>query len=111
LFSLESSSRRPFIIWTIIISIGAFLVITIFVGNLKQLVDFATILSFVIAPLAGFINYRVIFSKEIAKEFVPPAWLKWLAIAGLIFLSVFTIIYFFVLLDPEGTSQFFKNIL
>lgn len=110
LFNLPTTSRRPFIMWTILISIGAFLVISVFVGNLKQLVDLATILSFVIAPLAGFINYRVIFSKGISKEFIPPRWLKMLAIAGLIFLSLFTIIYFFVLVDPDGTSSFLKSL-
>jgi len=110
LFARESTSRRPFIAWTLITSIGAFIVITFFVGKLKSLVDLATILSFVIAPLAGFINYKVIFSKEIAAEFVPPRWMKILAIAGLIFLSVFTIIYFFVLIDPKGTTDFLKTI-
>jgi len=108
LFDLESTSRKPFIFWTIITSIGAYIVISLFVGNLKLLVDFATILSFVIAPLAGFLNYKVIFSKEISKDFIPPLWLKLLAIAGLIFLSVFTIIYFFILINPEGTTDFLK---
>ena len=106
--SLET--RKPYISWTLVISIGGFLVIAQYVNNLRQLVDLATILSFVTAPLAGFINYKVIFSKEISAEYLPKPWMKYLAIAGLTFLSVFTIVYFFVLVDPENTSAVFRAV-
>ena len=97
----DDASRKAFIFWSVIISIGAYLVIAQFLNNLTKLVDFATTLSFVIAPLAGYLNYRVIYSKEVAESYRPPLWLKWLAIAGLIFLSLFTIFYFIVLANPE----------
>jgi len=97
----EEESRKAFVFWSVLISIGSFLVITQFLNNLTKLVDFATTLSFVIAPLAGYLNYRVIYSKGVSKEFRPPLWLKWLAISGLVFLSIFTIIYFITLANPE----------
>ncbi len=103
----EEESRKAFIIWAIIISAGAYLVIAQFLNNLKSLVDLATILSFVIAPLAGYLNYKVIHSKEIKEEFRPSLPMKWLAIAGLIFLSVFTIFYFITLVNPELAVQLF----
>jgi Mn2+/Fe2+ NRAMP family transporter len=93
----RKQSRR-YTLWVIVVALGGFFVISQFLGNLKQLVDFATILSFVVAPAAAYINYRAIFSKEILQDFRPPRWLKILAIAGLVFLSVFTLIYFYVLL-------------
>ncbi len=89
---------RHYTVWVIVVAVGGYFVISWFLGNLKQLVDFATILSFVVAPAAAYINYRAIFSKEILQDFRPPRWLKNLAILGLIFLSVFTPIYFYVLL-------------
>ena len=98
--SSEADSRISYIIWTIIITISAYLVIAQFLNNLKSLVDLATILSFVIAPLAAFLNYIVIKSKEIDGEYRLPGWLNNLAIAGLIFLSVFTIIFFIVWFMP-----------
>jgi len=101
----EKESRKAFVIWSIIISIGGYLVITQFLNNLKALVDFATILSFVIAPLAGYLNYRVIYSKEVPDDFRPPLWLKWLAISGLIFLSIFTVVYFVTLAYPEIVTK------
>lgn len=106
----DLETRKPYISWTMLISIGGFLVIAQYLNNLRQLVDLATILSFVVAPLAGFINYKVIFSKEISAKYLPKPWMKYLAIAGLIFLSGFTIVYFFVLIDPENTSAVFRAV-
>ena len=99
--SSEADSRISYIIWTIIISVSAYLVIAQFLNNLKSLVDLATILSFVIAPLAALLNYIVIKSEEIDGEYRLPGWLNKLAIAGLIFLSVFTIIFFIVWFMPN----------
>ncbi|MDH5399466.1 MAG: Nramp family divalent metal transporter [Cyclobacteriaceae bacterium] len=89
----SEESKREFVVWTIILTLGTYLVATQFVNALKSLVDLATIISFVIAPLAGFLNYKVIFSKEVGIDFIPPKWLKRLAVAGLIFLSIFTVVY------------------
>jgi Mn2+/Fe2+ NRAMP family transporter len=98
--SSVADSRKSFVIWTILITVSAYLVISQFLNNLKNLVDLATILSFVIAPLAGLLNYIVIRSGEIKEEFRMPRWLNVLAIAGLIFLSVFTVIFFMVWFMP-----------
>jgi len=105
--SLSEDSRRSYIIWTIIITVLAYLVIAQFLNNLKSLVDLATILSFVIAPLAGLLNYIVIKSDEIKGEFRLPAWLNNLAIAGLIFLTGFTIIFFIVWFMPNWFESTF----
>jgi Mn2+/Fe2+ NRAMP family transporter len=99
--SSTADSRSSYIIWTVIIAVSAYLVIAQFLNNLKSLVDLATILSFVIAPLAALLNYIVIKSKEIDGEYRLPGWLNKLAIAGLIFLSVFTIIFFMVWFMPN----------
>ena len=80
-----------------------------YLNSLKQLVDLATIVSFVIAPLAGYLNYKVIYSKEVGEEFRPPKWLKNLAVAGLVFLTTFTLIYFVVLVAPEAVSSFLNS--
>lgn len=105
--SSEADSRTSYIIWTIIIAVSAYLVIAQFLNNLKSLVDLATILSFVIAPLAALLNYIVIKSKEVDGEFRLPGWLNKLAIAGLIFLSVFTIIFFIVWFMPNWFESTF----
>lgn len=93
-----SEPRINYLFWIVLTAAGGYLVISQFLNDLKSLVDLATIASFVIAPLAAFLNYRVIFSKEVSKDFQPKPWLKRLAIAGLIFLSAFTLVYFYVLI-------------
>ena len=100
-------SRKSYIIWTVIIAFSAYLVIAQFLNDLKSLVDLATILSFVIAPLAGLLNYIVIKSDEVKGEFRIPSWLNALTIAGLVFLSVFTIIFFVVWFMPGWFEEKF----
>lgn len=95
----DRSSRKEFVIWTIILLCGAYFVATQFVNSLKGLVDLATVVSFLIAPLAGFLNFWVVYSKEVRAAWRPPKWLKYLAISGLIFLSVFTLIYIYILVS------------
>lgn len=65
-------------------------------GNLKDLVDLATIFSFVVAPIIAWINYKVIFSGQLTQDFLPRPWLKKLALAGLIFLTIFALVYLVV---------------
>ena len=95
LFGGNRDSRKYFILWTVVLTIGSYLVATRFVNALKDLVDMATVVSFIIAPFAGFLNYKVVTSGEVGEMFQPPAWLKVLAISGLIFLGVFSIIYLY----------------
>lgn len=84
--------------WIILVAIGSYLVISQFLNNLRSLVDLATIISFIIAPLAAILNYKVIFSDDIDEDHRPPKWLKILSISGIMFLSGFTLFYFYVLL-------------
>ncbi|MBO6661303.1 MAG: divalent metal cation transporter [Roseivirga sp.] len=80
----------------VIVAGVSFIFILLLASNLKDLVDLATTLSFVIAPVFAYINYKVIMSDQIKDEYKPKPWLKNLALAGLIFLTVFAIIYIMV---------------
>ncbi len=93
----ERSAKWSYALWIVIIAFGGYIVISQFLNNLRSLIDLATSVSFVIAPLAALLNYKVIFSKEITESHRPPTWLKYLAIAGIAFLSAFTLVYFYTL--------------
>ena len=93
-----NEKRWHYTFWVVLVALGALLVISQYLNNLKSLVDLATTISFVIAPLAAILNYKVIFSSEVPEDKVPPKWLKNLAKAGIVFLSVFTLIYFYALI-------------
>ena len=93
----DKDFKYGFVWWIVVVSLGGYVVIAQFLNNLRSLVDLATILSFVVGPLAAFINYKVIFSEEVKAQFAPPKWLKGLAIVGMVYLAGFTLIYFYVL--------------
>ncbi len=66
----------------------------IFMGDqFRLMIDLATTLSFMTAPVLAFINYRLIFHTNLEKQYLPARWLKVLAISGLLFLSGFAVFY------------------
>ncbi|MGR9106521.1 MAG: Nramp family divalent metal transporter, partial [Gammaproteobacteria bacterium] len=67
----------------------ALAIISLFTGELKTLIDFATTLSFLSAPLYAYINYRVILAPHVPAAFRPPRWLRILTYFGLFALSLF----------------------
>lgn len=93
LFFKEAGVRTTYTWMMITVAVVSFFFILLLSSNLKDLVDLATILSFLIAPVIALINYRVITSKQIAPEYRPGIKLIWLARSGIVFLSVFAVIY------------------
>lgn len=91
----DSEKKTNYILLIFIISAGTLIIVMQFLNNLRQLVDLATIISFIIAPLAALLNYYVIFSSEVDEQFRPKPWLRYLALAGIIFLFVFSSIFFY----------------
>lgn len=70
------------------------LVVLYFAGdNFTFMVDLATTLSFLTAPVLAFINYRLVMSKHFPDEHRPPTWLRILSWSGIIFLSGFALLY------------------
>ncbi len=85
--------RKLYVIFLFVIAIGALLIIFQFESNLKELVDSATVLSFLIAPVIAIFNLRLVTGKYLAKESQPSMLLKLLSFAGIIFLSGFALVF------------------
>ena len=90
---IRTKFRILYVIFLIMISTGALTVIFQFGNNLKELVDFATVLSFVIAPIIAVFNFRLVTGKFLNKASQPSVILKILSFAGIIFLSGFAIFF------------------
>jgi Mn2+/Fe2+ NRAMP family transporter len=86
---IRTKFRTFYVLFLILISAGSLVVIFQFGNNLKELVDFATVMSFVIAPVIAIFNFRLVTGKFLEKEHQPSILLKILSIAGIIFLSGF----------------------
>ena len=80
------------IVMTAMIVLG-WLVIVYFAQNLSALIDLATVLSFVVAPIIAIINFRVVSGKQVESQYRPKPWLKVISYAGIVFLVAFTIVY------------------
>lgn len=89
-----STKFRPlYVIFLFVIAAGALAIILQFENNLKQLVDFATVLSFLIAPIIAVFNFRLVTGKFLDKASQPSMFLKILSLVGIVFLSGFAIVF------------------
>ena len=82
------------LIWILVI--GSLGIILLFGSKLKQLVDLATTISFMIAPMVALANYKLVSYPYIEKNAIPPTWLRNLAIGGIIYLIGFGLLFIYV---------------
>ena len=68
----------------------------LFSGQIKQLVDLATTLSFLVAPLVAFWNLRLVTRPDFPKDARPGRGLQAWAWAGLVFLTAFTLWFLWI---------------
>ncbi|MHA7647612.1 NRAMP family divalent metal transporter [Nitrosopumilus sp. S4] len=92
-FTKYPKFRKFYTVFLFILAIGALLVIFQFQSNFKELVDFATVLSFVIAPIIAIFNFRLVTGKFLTKEHHPSVLLKILSYIGIVFLSGFAVFF------------------
>lgn len=90
---IRTKFRSFYILFLFVILVGSLIVVLQFAGNLKEIVDFATVLSFMIAPVIAIINFRLVTGKFLEKNMQPSIWLKVLSFAGILFLTGFAIFF------------------
>ena len=92
---LRTNFRSFYILFLFVLLAGSLIVVLQFAGNLREIVDFATVLSFMIAPIIAIFNFRLVTGKYLEKSVQPSIWLKILSFAGILFLTGFAI-YFLI---------------
>lgn len=97
--SSEQKKTRffPYQIGVSLTVIGAFIIIQIYesdANGFKTLVNFAQTLSFLIAPFIAFLNLRLVSKKRIGEK-SPGRLMIVLSYLGMIFLTAFSVYYFF----------------
>ena len=80
-------------LWISILIGGTILLLSFFADRMKTMVDLATTLSFITAPVLAFMNFKVIRSNLVPKEHHPKKWLVLLSYAGIIILSMTSMYY------------------
>ncbi len=90
LFPAQSLSTRYWnIIWTAVLIGGTMLVLLYFTGQMRVLVDVATTLSFLTAPVLGYLNLKVVSSPAMPDTNKPGKFLRILSWVGILCLSAF----------------------
>lgn len=95
---LPKFTQLNFRFWIILLAAGTIGIFTFLRNEMGTLVQIATILSFLTAPLYAFLNYRLVTSKHMPMAFQPSKGLKALSIFGLIFLVLFAVSFVFMVI-------------
>ena len=90
---LKNFGNRLYWISGLVMLVFGLLIIGVFTSGLKTLLDFATIVSFLAAPVFAIINYRVITSSFMPEKDKPKKWLRILSLLGITFLLLFSLIF------------------
>ncbi len=88
--------RLFFSIMVILLAGINFIVISVFGANMGQLVALATFISFVLAPVIGYMNLKNVMSKDLPEDAQPKKGLRILTYLGILFLSLFAVYYFWI---------------
>ena len=83
------------LLWLLIVAAGAFIIIKYFVASMRSMVDIVTTMSFITAPILGWLNYKVVTAPNMPEEAKPKTWLRILSWFGLFVLSAFSL-YFLI---------------
>ena len=90
---LFHKEKSYYLIWLLVLGLGTGAIFLFLLSEMGQLVQIATVLSFITAPLYAFLNYRLVLSDQMPKEHQPKIGLKVLSIIGLAVLTGFTLFY------------------
>ena len=77
--------------WILLLFFGTLIILHFYLSNMGDLVEIATILSFLTAPFYAILNYVLITGKYMPKEHQPKKFTKILSIVGIVFLIGFSI--------------------
>ena len=82
-----------YLFWILVLVIGTCAVFFFLLSNMGTLVQLATILSFITAPFYGLINFLLVSGRHMPENYRPNGLMRVWSIAGLVFLTGFTIWY------------------
>jgi Mn2+/Fe2+ NRAMP family transporter len=86
-------TRVVFWVTLVVLGAGALLIIQALLGSLRALVDVATTLSFLTAPLLAWLNHRAMMSSAVPLSSRPRRWLVFASWAGILALSALACYY------------------
>jgi Mn2+/Fe2+ NRAMP family transporter len=93
----HTESKYLQLFWLLLLVGGTITVFAFFMSSMTEMVDFATVLFFITAPVLGLLNLRAVTGKNMPKGTRPKLWLVLLSIIGLIALTGLSVYYLYIL--------------
>lgn len=94
-FKRENVHREDKFYWIImaVFFCTTLLIVGLFMRTMGSLINFATTMAFLTAPLVAFLNFRLILSPHMPRDKRPPLWMLVLSWLGMFFLLGFAGVY------------------
>ncbi|MBE8606422.1 NRAMP family divalent metal transporter [Vibrio sp. OPT10] len=89
----KESSPRMLQGWIVIVSITALAIVMFFSAALMTMLDFAMVLAFATTPFFALLNFILVSKTKLPKALAIGTKLKWLSVAGLIYLFGFLAVF------------------
>ncbi len=84
-----------YLVWMVVVVAGAILLLTTFQAGMTGMVDLATTLSFLTAPVLGYLNLKVVTAPHMPAKARPKPWLHVLSWIGIIFGTVLGVVFLY----------------
>ncbi|MEA2041226.1 MAG: divalent metal cation transporter [Bacteroidota bacterium] len=92
----EKYSSKLHFFWLFIVTGGTITIFAYLMSSMADMVDFATTVSFLVAPVLGFLNLKAVTGKNVPDAAKPKPWLLVLSWLGLFFLTALSIYFIYV---------------
>lgn len=86
-------NNKLYWVWMAITTVGTLILIGYLSNTMGFMVDLATTLSFVTAPVVAFLNHKVVTGKDFPEQHKPGRGLRTYSWIGIWFLSIFSVLY------------------
>ncbi|MCD6180141.1 MAG: Nramp family divalent metal transporter [Bacteroidales bacterium] len=89
----NKKSMLPYTTWMLITIFGTLALLIYFGQSMRFIIDMATTISFVAAPVLAILNYKAVTHSHFPEDLKPKKWLLVYAWIGMVFLSLFSVFY------------------
>lgn len=91
--------RKYYAVGVILLSFVNFIVLYALRANMGLIIGVATAVSFVLAPIVGYMNLKNVISNDVAFQYKPSKPMQWLTYGGIFFLSLLAMYYGWTLIS------------
>ncbi|MCB2210790.1 Nramp family divalent metal transporter [bacterium] len=84
-----------YLVWMVVVVAGAIMLLTTFQAGMTGMVDLATTLSFLTAPVLGYLNLKVVTAAHMPATARPKPWLHVLSWIGIVFGAVLGVVFLY----------------